>query len=270
MGGGAQDPTGDGDPSKALGSRTAGDRHLAENKGVRRVIPVDRGVASLFIPWWVGGYDYDWSWWESGRGTPRPPKACYDGVISGAPSTPLDAAALQKRFPQLRENFLWLDAHFIRANVSTRPVPGPGPPNTKLTSHFQRLVEGNIAETSPRRHPPGGRWMHSAFCVPKKKPGELRFILACKSLNAALRHIPLPSCKFPSFKEITDMMLNGNFFVEFDFKSYFIQFLLAPETRDSSVSAWPGREASVYGHVAFPWDTGRRRRWARPLQRLSP
>ena len=27
-------------------------------------------------------------------------------------------------------------------------------------------------------------------------------------------------------------MFNGNFFVEFDFKSYFFQFLLAPETRD--------------------------------------
>ena len=173
-------------------------------------------------------YDYDWSWWDI-DGSTRIPRASYEGKIAGAPSLPLNSELLLKDFPHLQENFIWISHAFISKHARWEGTAGAGPRNAKLGACTEQLLSGSFAEKAPRSRK--GCCLHSAFCVPKRKPGELRFILACQRLNQAMAHIKLPPCQFPSYTMIVDTVLSGAFFCEFDFKSWFFQFNIEPAAR---------------------------------------
>ena len=178
-------------------------------------------------------YDYDWSWWDEGAETPRAPRAQYEGSVAPAPSTVIDVHALQRDYPHLVEHFQWLNGSFLRTMLGSQaPGGGKKPPlNQKLLPLVEQIVAGHIAEGSPRTSGQQA-WCHAAFTVPKSKPGQLRFILACKELNAALRSFQLPACILPRYADIVRRVLQNKFFVELDLTAYFFQFPLDDEAKD--------------------------------------
>ena len=175
--------------------------------------------------------------------TPAIPRADYEGQIAAAPPIPIDHKRLLIRFPQLREHFQWIQPEFllpiVEESLRGSPAPnGPGPRNEKLESLADELIAGQIAESMPRNRGTAGDsgsrtrilW-HSAFCVPKKQAGWLRFILSGKTVNRLLANLSLPTCQFPSYRVLVDRILSQSHFAQYDFKSYF--FSIPPRGRCS-------------------------------------
>ena len=182
--------------------------------------------------WWrcLNYYDYDLSWWSTDGDGPRVPRAEYAGTVAQAPLQTIRQRALLSEFPHLKVNFQWIDPTFLQALIPESQ--GPGNRNGKLEILGKQLQEGLIAEAAPRQRTQGLTLYHSAFTVPKKKPGELRFILSCVILNKMLQGVPIPPCQFPEYREIVSRILSQPGFSQFDFKSYFFQFELDESIRD--------------------------------------
>ena len=132
-------------------------------------------------------------------------------------------------FPSTRPNFLWLvDSDTIRtAAIGLKRERGP--PNNLLLGHIDRLIDFDIAEIMPRVK---DRLFSGAFCVPKKVPGTLRFIINPKSLNNSLSNAAIPKCTLPSYRSIRLTMMSHEWVVQFDFKSFYYQFLLPEKVRN--------------------------------------
>ncbi|KAJ9444465.1 Pol polyprotein [Diplonema papillatum] len=123
-----------------------------------------------------------------------------------------------------------LDAAFIAAMLKPGSfVSGPGPRNSRMMPHVDRLLELEVAASVPKAA--SSRWFHGAFTVDKRAPGQLRFILSCESINRATAHVPLPPCDLPSYATIVTTVLSRKWVAEFDFRSFFFQFALPPEVR---------------------------------------
>ncbi|KAJ9437267.1 Pol polyprotein, partial [Diplonema papillatum] len=175
------------------------------------------------------GYDYANGWLDASSGK-RVTKASYEGEIAST-APPFDHEALLQDFPGLRINMKWLlDPAFISSML--RPgsfVVGPGPRNSRMMPHVDRLLQLGIAAPVPKAI--SSRWFHGAFTVDKRAPGQLRFILSCESVNRATAHVPLPACDLPSYATIVSTVLSRSWVAEFDFRSFFFQFALPPEVR---------------------------------------
>ncbi|KAJ9461320.1 Aspartic protease [Diplonema papillatum] len=175
------------------------------------------------------GYDYANGWLDASSGK-RVTKASYEGEIAST-APPFSHEALLHDFPALRTNMRWLlDSEFIGSML--RPgsfVSGPGPRNSRMRPHVERLLALKIAAPVPKAA--SSRWFHGAFTVDKRAPGQLRFILSCESINRATAHVPLPPCDLPSYATIVSTVLSRKWVAEFDFRSFFFQFALPPEVR---------------------------------------
>ena len=139
--------------------------------------------------------------------------------------------ALLRDFPDLRDNFQWFcDPAFLKRQVDVSMQPRPGPMNMKILPHVERLDVLGITEKLPKAVS-SSAWYQGVFCVPKKAPGTLRFIMSCCVINRALDMSTLPRCILPSYDEILRVVFSGTLVLQFDFKSFFFQFGLPQEVR---------------------------------------
>ena len=177
-------------------------------------------------------YDYAEGWLTGITGT-RCPRTCYDGTISGIRMEPVNMELLVGSYPNLRTNMRWIaDPNFVIQVINNSPQEdesGIGAKNVQLKPHTERMLELGFAEPSPRSTT--NRFMHSAFLIPKSTPGQLRFILNCKTINELTAYTSLPPCRLPSYETIVETLLPRRYACEFDFTSYFFQFPIPERIR---------------------------------------
>eukprot|EP01060_Flectonema_neradi_P035284 TRINITY_DN6452_c0_g1_i2.p1 TRINITY_DN6452_c0_g1~~TRINITY_DN6452_c0_g1_i2.p1 ORF type:complete len:668 (+),score=7.94 TRINITY_DN6452_c0_g1_i2:932-2935(+) len=178
-------------------------------------------------------YEYAENFWDPYHksGPPHSRRACYEGTIADSPSTHICLERFLEDFPACRKSFEWLlDADCILGGSGKLESLGAGPKNAKLEDHVGRLLELDIAERMP--HSVRSRILNSAFCVPKKTSGSLRFILNPAILNQALKGAQIPNCNLPPYRKIRETMMSAAWCVQFDFKSYYFQFVIPERVRN--------------------------------------
>ena len=187
-----------------------------------------RGMSSLECAMDDYGYADSFSEWLDEAGVPRARRACYEGEIASSPLTHIDLDSFLHDYPECKDNFKWiLD---VGGHITSLKKGAMGPPNKLLEPHVQRLIDLDIAESIP--HSCKSRILSGAFCVKKKQPGALRFILNPKGVNKALDGVVIPKCALPSYQTIRNTIMSSEWISQFDFKSFYFQFLLPTEIRN--------------------------------------
>eukprot|EP01060_Flectonema_neradi_P003830 TRINITY_DN124_c0_g1_i11.p1 TRINITY_DN124_c0_g1~~TRINITY_DN124_c0_g1_i11.p1 ORF type:complete len:832 (-),score=25.40 TRINITY_DN124_c0_g1_i11:464-2959(-) len=174
--------------------------------------------------------DYDYFEYFAEPGVPRARRACYQGVIADSPRSTIDLLGLSVEFPCLIDVLRWVTDVDVLQCYTSDIAGSRGPPNQRLSNHLERLLNLDIAERLP--HSAKRRHFCSAFCVKKKAPGSLRFILNPAALNASLKLAPIPRCNLPSYREIREVMMSASWACQFDFQSYYFQIPLAEAVRN--------------------------------------